>query len=377
MRIKITDDRNEMIKIGRDLARLTRADIMSDKYKDYRDDLEVLCPESPGGDIETKENAFYAWLYDFWVYGVNVREEYFYDFPHKTHEEKSKYITRSNRFRYYEMLNDKEDSIIIKHKYKTYERFGKYFDREVIEITKDEDYGKFMDFVSRHPQFIVKPDNLGLGMGIHIEDASKGDRDEIFKRFLEEISENKSKSEEGESSIVLEELIEQDGAFAELYPKAVNLVRITTIMVNGSPKFLDAWLRVGMGGHNITAANLAELYCGVDLDTGIVATDGFTELYGSYESHPDTNIRFKGYQIPKWNDLLRVTTELAYILPSVRYVGWDMTLTKKGWILVEGNENGEFLGQLVFNKPYKTMVNEMIGIEDDGAFWWEKRPRWV
>ncbi len=54
-----------------------------------------------------------------------------------------------------------------------------------------------------------------------------------------------------------------------------------------------------------------------------------------------------------------------------------MALTDNGWVLVEGNENGEFLGQLVFNKPYKRIVNEMIGIGDEEGFWWEKRPRWV
>lgn len=378
MRIKITENREEMSKIGRNLARLTRADITSDKYKDYRDDLDILYPKyGGGGGTESLEDAFYAWLYDFWVYGVNVREEYFYDFPHKTHEEKSKYITRSNRFRYYEMLNDREDSIIIKHKFKTYEKFSEYFKRDVIEITKNDDYDAFVEFAHKHPKFIVKPDNLGLGMGIHIVDTSDKDLDALFKSFLNEIEVNRGKSEEAESSIVLEELIVQDEAFEKLYPKAVNIIRITTIMIDGAPKFLDAWLRVGMGGYDITAANLAELYCGVDIDTGVVATDGFTELYGSYEFHPDTNVRFKGYQIPKWDNLLKVSKELAYVLPSVRYVGWDMALTENGWVLVEGNENGEFLGQLVFGTPYKEMVNKMIGAEDDGSFWWEKRPRWV
>lgn len=376
MKIKITDDRQEMAKIGRDLARLTRADLSSDKYKDYRDDMDILYPKF-GGDTEVKEDALYAWLYDFWVYGVNVREEYFYDFPHKSHEEKSKYITRSNRFRYYEMLNNREDSRIIKHKYKTYEKFGKYFGRDVIEITKEDDFGKYSAFVDKHPKFIVKPDNLGLGMGIYIVESENENKRILFENFLKEINKNKNKSEEDESSIVLEELIVQEDAFAKLYPKAVNIIRLTTIMYDSSPRYLDAWLRVGMGGYDITAANLAEIYCGVDLNTGIVATDGFTELYGSYECHPDTNIRFKGYQIPRWNELLHITAEMAHVLPSVQYIGWDMALTDKGWVLVEGNENGEFLGQLVFNKPYKEMLNEMLGVKDEQGFWWEKRPRWV
>ncbi|MCR4754955.1 MAG: hypothetical protein K5868_05400 [Lachnospiraceae bacterium] len=113
------------------------------------------------------------------------------------------------------------------------------------------------------------------------------------------------------------------------------------------------------------------------MDTGIVTTDGFTELYGSFQNHPDTNVKLKGYQIPKWDDLLDITKKLAQVLPNIRYVGWDMALTHKGWVLVEGNENGEFLGQLVFDRPYKEMLNNILGISDDGSFWWEKRPHWV
>lgn len=231
--------------------------------------------------------------------------------------------------------------------------------------------------MDKHPRFIVKPDNLGLGMGIHIAEAGGENKQALFGGLLKEINENKGKSEEEESSIVLEELIIQEDAFAKLYPKAVNIIRLTTVMIDGVPQYLDAWLRVGMGGYDITAANLAELYCGVDIGTGVVATDGFTELYGRYERHPDTDVLFKGYQIPGWDELLRITAEMAHVLPSVRYIGWDMALTDKGWVLVEGNENGEFLGQLVFQKPYKEMLNEMIGAVKEESFWWEKRPRWV
>lgn len=48
MKIQITDDRKEMAKIGRNLARLTRADITSDKYKDYREDMDILYPKFGG-----------------------------------------------------------------------------------------------------------------------------------------------------------------------------------------------------------------------------------------------------------------------------------------------------------------------------------------
>lgn len=58
-------------------------------------------------------------------------------------------------------------------------------------------------------------------------------------------------------------------------------------------------------------------------------------------------------------------------MPTVRYVGWDLALTDERWVIIEGNENGEFLGQLIYNKPYKEYIEKMIGLEPTDKYWWE------
>jgi hypothetical protein len=37
----------------------------------------------------------------------------------------------------------------------------------------------------------------------------------------------------------------------------------------------------------------------------------------------------------------RLTKELALILPTNRFTGWDLALTDNGWVLVEGNSNAQ------------------------------------
>ena len=42
--------------------------------------------------------------------------------------------------------------------------------------------------------------------------------------------------------------------------------------------------------------------------------------------------------------------ELAKIVPTTRYVGWDLALTPKGWVVVEANCKGQFVVQMATKK---------------------------
>ena len=35
--------------------------------------------------------------------------------------------------------------------------------------------------------------------------------------------------------------------------------------------------------------------------------------------------------------------EMMKVLPSVKYVGWDMAHTKNGWVVIEGNSMGQLM----------------------------------
>lgn len=73
MKIKITDNRQEMSKIGRSLARLTRADITSDKYKDYRDDMEILYPKFGGVENRRKTRFMRGYMTSGYMESMSVK----------------------------------------------------------------------------------------------------------------------------------------------------------------------------------------------------------------------------------------------------------------------------------------------------------------
>lgn len=68
-----------------------------------------------------------------------------------------------------------------------------------------------------------------------------------------------------------------------------------------------------------------------------------------YESHPVTKTQIVGFKIPYWEEIIKMVTEAAWIVPQVRTVGWDIAVTKSGPLIIEGNDNWN---KNVFQIPY-------------------------
>ena len=61
-----------------------------------------------------------------------------------------------------------------------------------------------------------------------------------------------------------------------------------------------------------------------------------------YTVHPLTGKPIVGYRIPFWNEIRTMVKELGLVVPELRYTGWDVAITSKGPILIEGNHRGMF-----------------------------------
>jgi len=103
-----------------------------------------------------------------------------------------------------------------------------------------------------------------------------------------------------------------------------------------------------------------------------VNTNAFSETEDIYEYHPSTNVKIEGFEIPKWKELVEITDKIGRHFPNIRYIGWDMVLSKKGWCIMEGNFAGECMWQLMYGRGMRKEMEELIGWKmDDSKFWWE------
>ena len=380
--LKITDDPKEKIETAKRLTKdLTIKEggeykqfYTPSMFKKMDESIEHYDPSLTDGE---KEALRYQFIYDYWVYGCTVDEEYYLGLKDKTDAEKREYMIGKLRSVYIKHLNwdagpDRVEKL--EDKYKLYQILKPYYKRDVIEIRSMDDYDVFAEFAAKHSSFVVKPSNFFFGVGVHKVSMSDFGNDfkAAMKSILGEGEAIHEKHPYRDSKMVLEELIVQDESLAVLHPNSVNAVRATAVKdKDGKICLYHPWLKVGMNGTFVASAAFDGFDAEIDPDTGVIITDGHQESGNVYEVHPDSGIRIKGFRIPKWDELLKFVDEIMEKLPGYRYIGWDLVLTPDGWCVMEGNYSGEFIFQMIHRRGFKKEFEELTGWRYEKDFWWE------
>jgi hypothetical protein len=141
---------------------------------------------------------------------------------------------------------------------------------------------------------------------------------------------------------------------------------------DGKLHIYHPWIKVGVGGAFVASAAFNGFDAEIDAETGVVISDGYQENGNVYKVHPDSGITIKGFQIPKWDELIKTVDEIMALLPGYGYIGWDLVLTPHGWCVMEGNYSGEFIYQLINRRGYKREFEELIGWKYEKESWWEE-----
>src|SRR5699024_9118070 len=136
---------------------------------------------------------------------------------------------------------------------------------------------------------------------------------------------------------LIEESIVQHEDMNVLYPDAINTIRFITLVENDGVKILGASLRMGNGGHVDNAA-AGGVYASIDVTTGKLDSVAFKSSGVKYTKHPITNHPIEEFQIPFWDDVVKMCKKAALEVPDVRCVGWDVAISEKGPLLIEGND---------------------------------------
>ena len=135
---------------------------------------------------------------------------------------------------------------------------------------------------------------------------------------------------------IIEECIVQSGKMSSLSESSVNTVRIVTLNHNGTCKFLLGCLRMGTGSavDNLHSGGIS---AEVDVETGIVCTDGINFEGLRFSHHPVSNMQIRGFEIPHWDILCKTCEEIFDRVEGVNLIGWDFAITDDGVDVIEGN----------------------------------------
>lgn len=143
--------------------------------------------------------------------------------------------------------------------------------------------------------------------------------------------------------VVLQPRLVNHSALRPLSPNALSTIRVMTTRRPGeAPRFLAGILRMGTG--NSTADNFAQggIASAVDAETGVIGEarriDKQHRLF-VYETHPDTGATISGFEVPMWDESVRLALDAHARLGPIACVGWDVAVLEDGPVLLEGNWN--------------------------------------
>lgn len=271
-------------------------------------------------------------------YGAGYMDYDLFEMYNLTDAQRDTYITRGRNNNLIERYNNKAYFHIFENKNEFNKKFEKYIKRDWIDTTTSpkEDV---VNFIKKHDVFMAKPIDGGCGKGIEkIETKNYESPEELYNYLIEN------------HNFELEEVIKQHEEVSKIYPKAINTVRMVTILKDNKPHVICAYFRIGNGSF-VDNFNSGGMVAPIDVKTGVVLDKAIDKNKNLYEVHPETGNTIKGFKFPFWNEAIKMCKEASKVVPEMAYIGWDVAFTGNGPIFVEANE---FPGHDIYQLPEHT-----------------------
>lgn len=159
----------------------------------------------------------------------------------------------------------------------------------------------------------------------------------------------------GQGAYILQKSIHQSEKMNEINPNSINTLRVVTVNVEGKIKILSSLLRIGT-----SSTENVDNWAAGGLAIGI-KEDEFLKRYGFYKPgyglktavHPDSQIVFENYKVPMLKEAYDLAIKAHKFFYNIGAIGWDIAITEKGPVFVEGNDNFEITLMQACDRPLK------------------------
>lgn len=243
-----------------------------------------------------------------------------------TDDQKKTQITRGLSNTIVRRMNDKAYWYLFDDKATFNELFKEEIGRNWMKISASTDLEEFQTFLSHNSDVFAKPLEGSSGVGIkQFTSEHWQGREEAFLKELNDLQIG-----------ILEERVIQHPKMMALCPTSVNTIRIATLLGDKQQGIVYAFLRIGNGNvmDNVDQGGMAAR---VDLASGKLLTVGADKQGNTYTHHPMTNTPIIGFDIPFFQEAADTCLRAAQKVPQMRFVAWDVAITEKGPVFIEGN----------------------------------------
>lgn len=268
---------------------------------------------------------FFDMIYCSYKYLAGYTDYFLFYFEDLTNEQRKTYITRGVNNGYLKTLNNSEYYHFFRNKVEFNQKFKEFVKRDFIDLRKTS-LNKFIKFVKKHSIIMVKPVDQSGGA-----DVAKIviDKSTNVEKLYEVLLNTKQ--------FLVEDYVNQHKEMNKLCKASVNTLRIVTVRKKGVTTVMLRAIRIGNGIRDVDNFHSGGMYTLFD-EEGIITKPAMDREGKLFEVHPVSKVPIKGFKIPFYKEAIDMAIEASKKIEEVGLVGWDIAITDKGPVLIEGNE---------------------------------------
>ena len=278
-----------------------------------------------------------------------------YEFYNKTEDEREEFVSRAKMGYFYRQFSPGDAKAIFRNKNRFLTKFSKFIHRNWI-YTPEASYDEFAQLVSNY-DCIIKPCDGAFGRGIIKVYKNSGHTDD--RKLYDSCVKDR---------MIVEQCIESCEELKAFHPQSLNTIRVVTIANKDKACVFSGVFRSGVGNSVVDNSHAGGVSVQINVENGVVETDGANTKGERFISHPDSGIVFKGFSIPKWDLIVKTCCEAAKMTDNP-ITGWDVTINSDGDIeFIEANYAPDMdMMQTRYKtgakKKIYTLIKEYCGIE--------------
>lgn len=298
----------------------------------------------------SKLNVIYDIVKCSIVYSTSFMDYFLLRFFRKSNEERKGYAGTGFMYEYQLKMNPKSKRDILIDKVQFFQHYASFVGRRWFQIADFENRRiEISELIDSADRLVLKDSKGQAGKEVEVIDVIP------FNDLLAYMKEH--------GFDLLEEFVNQHPLIQELAPRGLNTIRIVTQLNKGSEvDIIGTIFRLSIYSNtdNLTIGNAAAL---IDKDSGKVTRKA---VYGDFkkddlDTHPVSGNRIVDFEIPFWKESLELVVSAAKQSKGNKSIGWDVAITDKGPILIEGNHNwGRTLWQLPVDKGLKPILERYL-----------------
>lgn len=293
---------------------------MNMNYKNFLNTVKKVHKETERSHIFITLDMIYCGF----KYQAGYLDYYLFEMYNLNKKQRKTIVTRGINNQFIKTFNNLEYTHIFANK----QEFNKYFDsfikRDWLLLTGSNQEA-FSKFIKNKKEIFAKPINGTHGDNMQKIDLEKTKEKDLYKYLM------------NHNLLLIEEVVIQNETMNQLNPSSINTIRVISVCKNQKATIIAAYLRIG-NGKIVDNFNAGGMVVPIDLKTGTIKHKAINKKNIAYAVHPTTNTPIIGFTIPEWDNVLNLVKQAAKVIPEVGFVGWDVAISNKGPLLIEGNE---------------------------------------